>query len=120
MIRYYSVGEAAQAVAAISVTLPGAAANARCRLAMVMAECDAHGWSDEARVALVRQATAWLALARLLGKPIDLLQRFDPPALLAQLEKLTGAENVESHLIPGALVMPADGRRGLAPTQSLS
>ena len=71
----YPPAAVARAIAAISVALPGAPATARARLAAVLDACDTHDdWSDETRVALVRGATAWLALACLLSRSIRELQ----------------------------------------------
>lgn len=91
----------AHAVAAISVTLPGTPANARARLAAVVAECDAHGWSAATRVALSRIATAWLALACSLGRSIPALQAMDSVDLLALLT---------AHKLP-AVAMPSSRRK---------
>jgi hypothetical protein len=78
----------AHAVAAISVSLPGAPANARARLAAVVAECNSHDyWSDATQVALLRLATAWLAISCRLGRPLRDIQNMDSADLLAVLRE---------------------------------
>jgi hypothetical protein len=99
----------AHAVAAISVTLPGSPTNARARLAVVEAECDAHpDWSEETRVALYRISTPWLALACSLGRSIPALQAMDSVDLLALLTggKLPAVAMHSSRLKPSAEPTP--------------
>lgn len=72
----------ALAVAAISLSLPGAPVNAGRRLAAVMAACDARDFSEATRTALARRVTPWLALAFRLGRPICELENMDPTDLL--------------------------------------
>jgi hypothetical protein len=73
------------AVAAISVFLPCAPANARRRLAAVMAECYKHGWSDATEAALARRETAWFAIACWLGQSVRDLQHLNSGNLLVRL-----------------------------------
>ena len=95
----------AHAVAAISVLLPGAPENARHRLAAVVAECDTHNWSDATRAALARRETAWLAVARRLGRSIRDLQRMDAVCLLGLLR---AAELCTDRNYPSAAAPPDD------------
>lgn len=86
----YPPAATAIALAARSHTLPGSRPAARARLALVVAMGVAEGWSDATRAAHAMREVNWLALARHLGEPIGRLQRLDPTALLAQLERCQG------------------------------
>ena len=102
----------AHAVAAISVSLPGAPASAGHRLAEVMAVCDAHDFSEATRAALARRFTPWLALAIRFGRPIRELENMDPTALL---NLLRAAQPIPGRTDPAA----ADADDELVPDEPL-